>query len=226
MSFIVYTAITGNYDLLQDPPEEVCDGVKFVAFMENPIASRRWEIRPLEKVHDDPRRCARFYKLLSHYVLPEAEFSLWIDGSIDLIMPFSVTNLTDYLLDADLTTFEHSSRCCIYQEACECLKRSLDDSRVIYEQVQRYTQQGYPANLGLVEAGVLLRRHSDQIKAFNEVWWKEIQNGSRRDQLSFNYVAHQLRLRYNFFPNNIRKNGMFRPRPHGIAEAVSGAPHA
>ncbi|HMD55783.1 MAG TPA: glycosyltransferase domain-containing protein, partial [Phycisphaerae bacterium] len=140
MSLIVYTAITAGYDVLSDPPEETRVGAKFIAFTETPSASPCWEIRPLEQNLSDPKRRSAFYKMLSHRVFPDAQFSLWIDGSVDLIMPFSVTNLLDYLRDADLAIFEHSSRCCIYQEAVECIRRRRDDPHTIYKQVQRYTQ--------------------------------------------------------------------------------------
>ena len=218
MSLIVYTAITADYDVLSDPPEETRAGAKFIAFMETPSASQCWEIRPLELNHNDPKRRSIFYKMLPHRVFPDAQFSLWIDGSVDLIMPFSVTNLLDYLRDADLATFEHSSRYCIYQEAVECIRRRHDDPRRIYQQVRRYTQLGYPANMGLVEGGILLRRHSRQIEEFNEAWWEEFQSGSNRDQLSFNYVAHKLGLKFNVFPNSIRNNSLVRVRMHGNAE--------
>ena len=219
MGLIVYTAITDNYDVLNDPAEEVCAGAEFVAFVENSVVSRRWETRSLAQNDNDPKRRSGFYKILSHRVLPNAEFTLWIDGSIDLIMPFPITNLMDYLRDADLAIFEHSSRCCVYQEACEILRRHLDNPRTVYEQVMRYTRQGYPANMGLGANTVILRRHNKRIKAFNEAWWREIQNGSKRDQLSFNYVANKCGLKYNVFPNSLRRNSLFRPRPH-IGSAV------
>ena len=48
----------------------------------------------------------------------------------------------------------------------------------------------YPKNNGLWANGVLIRKHNDpDIIKMNEMWWQEIQNGSRRDQLSAPYVA-------------------------------------
>jgi len=38
----------------------------------------------------------------------------------------------------------------------------------------------------------------------NEAWWREIEAGSVRDQLSFNYCAWRLGFAYRTFPGNFR----------------------
>ncbi|MEO8602136.1 MAG: hypothetical protein ABI629_06140 [bacterium] len=60
----------------------------------------------------------------------------------------------------------------------------------------------------------MLRRHSDTVAAFNEAWWDEICRGSRRDQLSFDYTARKLGLRYGHLPGTIADNPLFQRRPH------------
>ena len=63
---------------------------------------------------------------------------------------------------------------------------------------------------GLVEAPVILRRHTAAIRALNEAWWAELVRGSRRDQLSFNYVAWKLGLSHAKFPLTLAtRNGLF-----------------
>ena len=77
------------------------------------------------------------------------------------------------------------------------------------------TIDGYPANAGLSECCVLLRRHTDAIKDFNEAWWEEIRRGSRRDQLSFDYVARRCGLKYRYFPGSVEQpNSLFRRDHH------------
>ena len=57
---------------------------------------------------------------------------------------------------------------------------------------------------------MILRRHTDAIRRLNEAWWNEIVRGSRRDQLSFNYVAWKLGLSYATFPLSLATgNGLF-----------------
>ena len=46
----------------------------------------------------------------------------------------------------------------------------------------------------------------DVIKAM-EMWWDEIENGSRRDQLSFNYAAWKTKTGFNWIKQDIRDDG-------------------
>lgn len=208
-STVIYTAITRNYDHLKEQPLK--PGVDFVAFLESPVVSKTWQYRAVHNEFSDSNRNAKIHKILSHRYFPDKLYSLWIDGSVTLDFPFSLERLIEiYLTDCDLAVFKHPERNCIYQEANVCIQRRLDDPDVIRQQIQRYTREGYPSNVGLVEATVLLRRHTEKVIEFNEAWWEEICKGSKRDQISFNYVARKLNLKYRYFPGNLRqKNYLF-----------------
>jgi GT2 family glycosyltransferase len=212
---VVYTAITNDYDAIKEQPL-TARNVDFVAFTESLVESTTWQTRPVHKLFNDPNRNAKIHKILPHVYFPDKEYSLWIDGSVVIDFTFPVSRLIEmYLQDCDLAVFEHPDRHCVYQEANACLVRKLDDPIIINNQVQRYTKEGYPANFGLAECSVLLRRHTDKIKQFNEAWWEEIKNGSKRDQISFNYVANKLNLKYNYFPGDLRrKNYLFIRNNH------------
>jgi hypothetical protein len=105
--------------------------------------------------------------------------------------------MIDQLLDhRDLAMFEHMQRNCVYQELEACVKLKKDAVRVMRDQVNRYRRSGYPHNNGLAETTAVLRRHSAQVRDFNERWWAEIASGSQRDQLSVDFVCWKLGLRY------------------------------
>jgi hypothetical protein len=214
MSLVVYTAITDGYDTLLDPPDSVIPGSDFVAYVESSGFSKIWSYKPLERKSADPCRDAKVFKILPHIIFPDAEYTLWIDGSIEFLMPFPVVDLLDYLAGSDMAIFEHPIRTCIYQEACECLRRRLDDPQIIFRQMFRYTREGYPSNQGLAEASVILRRNTKAMKQFNEQWWDEIDRGSKRDQLSFNYIAWRSRCKITFFPDDLVRGSLFRRLPH------------
>jgi hypothetical protein len=74
-------------------------------------------------------------------------------------------------------------------------------------QMERYRKESYPKNNGLCACTILLRRHNspDIIEAM-ENWWQEISNGSFRDQLSFNYIAHKCGLEYGIIPGHVYKS--------------------
>jgi TOD1/MUCI70, glycosyltransferase-like domain len=216
-SIVVYTAITARYDSLQELARAATTQAAFVVFLDEPSQSATWRVLPAHGGFADPNRNAKIHKILPHVHLPAAEYTLWIDGSVTFLEPDSIARLIDvHLADCDLAVFRHRTRTCVYQEASVCLQRRLDEPEVIWQQVCRYTQEGYPANAGLAECSVILRRHTPAVKAFNEAWWDEITRGSRRDQLSFGYVARKVGLRYGFLPGTISDNPWFRRGLHAV----------
>ncbi len=92
---------------------------------------------------------------------------------------------------------KHPTRSCIYDEFHACLDGQRDDRDTMLNQVQRYASAGYPANNGLVATGVMIRRNDKVVLAFCRAWLDELENGSIRDQLSFNYVAWSMGFKYD-----------------------------
>ena len=180
----VVTAITGGRDTLKQQGR--VEDADRIAFLDVEASCPGWTVRPACTASPDPVRNARNHKVLLHRWLPEAEYSLWIDGNVTLTCESRLSTLVErYLRDADLAVFRHRTRRCIYEEAAACIAKGKDDAAVIERQVERYREEGYPAFHGLAETSVVLRRHSREMKAFCELWWGEIARGSRRDQLSF-----------------------------------------
>ena len=128
----------------------------------------------------DQRRNAKIYKVLSH-LYDKDEYSVWVDGNIYLKHP--IEYFIKLLGDADIACFPHPERVDLYQEAMFCKMFNKDTTSVINKQVRRYK-----GITGLWACGVIIRRHTDEIKWRNEQWWAEICAGSMRDQISFPYV--------------------------------------
>ncbi len=215
--FTLYTAILDGYDTLKPQPAEALGGIEQVAFLDEATAkscqgsTRGWRIATMAPSHGDPHRAARLPKIKAHFALPNSAYSLWIDASIGIAAPFPLGRLVDlFLRDCDICVFRHYARHSIFEEAEACKAYGLDRADVIDAQVARYRSEGLPESAGLIEAPVILRRHTDSIRRLNEAWWDEILRGSRRDQLSFNYVAWKLGLRYATFPLSLAAgNGLF-----------------
>lgn len=217
---IIYTAITGQYDSLK--PHPAVGDVRFIAFLDD---HRRqsvegWEVRSLTLTSTDPVRCAKRYKILAHEVVPEADYSLWVDGSIRIREGFDWDALVDtYLSSHDLALFRHYCRGCAYVEAEVCVLRGLDNRDIIRRQMQGYLVDGYPRDNGLVEASVVLRRHTPSVEVVNTAWWREISIGSRRDQLSLNYVLWKLGVGYQALPGSLQANVFFERLPHQVSRS-------
>jgi len=195
MKIVVYTCITNDFDSIKEFPKQ--EGVDYICFTDKPVESKTWEIRQVEP-EEDSRRTARKYKLLTHRFLPNYDYSIWLDGTIT--PPKDVIKLIDCLKEADIGTFKHRDRDCLYKEAHICIEFRLDTESLILEQIDRYSREGYPENNGLVETRVLVRKHTPQVEKFNELWWKEVKEGSRRDQISFNYCIWKLGMKYVKIP--------------------------
>lgn len=184
----VYTSVVAGKDSLKDNQNTV--GAKFVAFTDKPYESPVWEIRESCREFTDPVRNAKKPKVLPHIYFPDAEYSLWIDGSVELKVPLDDL-IHKYLQNTDIAMFRHPYRNCLYDEALTCISLGLDNPTIIEEQVKRYMAEGFPTYAGLFEATIILRRHTNEMRVFNETWWDEIVWGSRRDQISLPYVLHK-----------------------------------
>ena len=59
--------------------------------------------------------------------------------------------------------------------------------------MKRYKDEGFPANYGLVQTNVMIRKHNEQYsKDLMEKWWEELKDYSHMDQLSFNYALWKI----------------------------------
>lgn len=180
----VYTAITGAYDELSEPliaPK----GVDFFVFTDTAVPDGSlWKQLDFDYFHKDPVRTARFVKAHPHLYFSDYDWSIWIDGNLSLNE--DPTRLVERVAaGVEFATWIHPLRSCIYDEAIECIRRQKDDPAEIKEQVERYRVQDYPEKAGLYETSVLIRKHSSaSVRNAMHFWWKEVDNGSKRDQLS------------------------------------------
>lgn len=189
--FVIFTAVTGGYDDLP-PPGYFPPDCDFVAFSDRPIEAEGWTVLPLNYQHPDPAKSARFVKLHPHLYFPDHEVSLWIDGNIRIVGDVGV--FVDALpSDRVMSTFVHPLRDCIYDEGMECLEFLKDDEAAVCQQLDLYRAQGAPDSIGLWETNVIVRRHNDErCIELMTAWWREVEDGSRRDQLSLPVVQRRL----------------------------------
>jgi len=225
MKGVIYTAIFGDYDHLCEP-EFRPEGWNFVCFTDNQnLTSETWDVRVVDAPHQDPTRSARMYKVLPHHFVNEYETSIWVDGNI--VVRGDVNDLVEtYLRESNIAIFDHEytkwdSRDCLYEEAemlidlTESGRRHKDDPGVMRAQIERYRAEGYPEHNGLISSMELVRRHNEEeVVDLMEGWWEEISNGSKRDQLSFNFVAWKQGTQLCWLPWDSRDNPYFKHVPH------------
>ena len=216
-SKIIYTTIFGGYDDVTKP--NLPTGWDWKCFSEeNSI--------PL---YTDNTRNAKKFKVLPHRYLQDYEYSIFIDGNMYVVG--NVDKLIEkYLSDSNIAFFDHNKnrmdpRDCIYDEYNAIMnlgkndpnQNFKDNPQVMYDQVKRYQDEGYPSHNGLITGMVILRRHNEKdcIRVMED-WWTEIKYGSKRDQLSFNYVAWKNNTKFNYMDGDSRNNEYFTrdTKPH------------
>ncbi len=216
-SKIIYTTIFGGYDDVTKP--NLPTGWDWKCFSEeNSI--------PL---YTDNTRNAKKFKVLPHRYLQDYEYSIFIDGNMYVVG--NIDELIEkYLSDSNIAFFDHNKnrmdpRDCIYDEYNAIMnlgkndpnQNFKDNPQVMYDQVKRYQDEGYPSHNGLITGMVILRRHNEKdcIRVMED-WWTEIKYGSKRDQLSFNYVAWKNNTKFNYMDGDSRNNEYFTrdTKPH------------
>ncbi len=214
MRKVVYTAVTDGYQV--HPVINGRDGWDFVCFAESDMACAGWTVVPIaaneivmddEFIANDKSKTTKRIKILPHLHLPGYDVSIWIDSSLQFKRHVDLDGLcADFERSpALLRVRAHPYRRCIYREAEEIVKCNLDTRHSVDRVIAKYRGEGFPENFGLAEANYLLRKHNaDSMIAFSEAWWHHVQNLSRRDQLSFNYVLWKNPIAVEFIDDWVR----------------------
>ena len=210
---VIYTCITGNYDRLLTP-KHITKDFDYVCFTDNgSIKSDFWDIRPLPKETEGLSQVKkqRFVKINPHLLLSEYDISIWVDGNVTL--KGDLNKFVNGVITSDCSVYvpKHPQRDCIYAEANVVVKMGKDKSEITKPQMDRYKKEGFPEKYGLLQSNIMLRKHnnSDCIKLMED-WFKEVKNGSHRDQLSFNYTSWKnIDVKVIYLDKNIYKSEFF-----------------
>ena len=204
--FVIYTAIVGAYDdVIQ--PLVVDNDFDYVLFSDC-IKEKKvgvWNVRPIDYTNPTQTKIARYVKTHPHTLLPEYECSVWIDASVIIKSDYLYNRVKSLYADkVAISSLKHPDRDCIYDEAVAVVMYNFESEEMVLKWVNYLHKNHYPEHNGLCETRVLYRSQSEALSRFNEQWWKYIEDYSRRDQLSFNFVlwAQQLKC-MNFFGDDI-----------------------
>lgn len=220
---VVYTAIIGgDYDQLLQPLA-IRDDVSYICYVKKgsniPSKNGVWEIRELDFSNKDNTRIARYAKMHPHVLLKEYDYSLWIDGNIQIASD-DVYNILDNKIKQGvlLSSMSHPHVDCCYDDAYICIASHKDKAWKIIAQIIYLKLHGFPKNFGLYETNVFYRKHSSpRIIQFNELWWKILSKLSRRDQLGCTYAMWKTGLPMDYFlekGKNARNSSLFSYTKH------------
>ena len=195
---VVYSAITGNYDVVKEP-KYVNPNLDYILFTNNPdIKSDTWKgVQVSNEEQLDNVRLARKIKIMGHLYLSGYDYSIWVDGKLEI-----TDDLEKYVLENRKTKpilcMNHYYNDCVYVEKEACCSLGKDDPIIMEKQILRYREEGYPEHNGMIDSCFLVREvNNPDVKQLMETWWSEVLHGSRRDQLSFNYACWKNEMLYD-----------------------------
>ena len=204
---VVYTVLTGGYDRLQQPRVSP-PGWDFVCFTDGPAGRDGvWELRPIP-YQDTPVMMARWAKLHPHLLLPEYEFSVFMDANLRIEEADFYTILEEardgnsallklpWAVFAPYAALSHPERDCVWEELRYCYLKDKLRTRFAIRWHRYLRQMAMPRHAGLAETNVLVRvHHQPDVVALDQRWWELIQlSGGSRDQLAFTPALVQLGL--------------------------------
>lgn len=202
---VVYTAIQGDYDELNDPLFTDPD-ITYVCFTDNKnMKSNIWNIEYTGTVPDNALGI-RKYKVLPHLYFKDFNTSIWVDGNL-LIKKDLRQFAKIYGKGSDFLCFPHEQRRCIYDEGIEVMRIHKAPKSITIQQMAYYLQEHYPEDNGLLWCGFMIRNHNNPkiIKIMQE-WWEQINRFSKRDQISLPYVLYKNHYHYDLCDLNLYDN--------------------
>ncbi|KAL4626820.1 hypothetical protein ACB092_05G124800 [Castanea dentata] len=225
---VVASAIFGNFDDINQPrnvsdysKETVC----FYMFIDEETEAymkKTGTLGPSKKVgvwrvvvvhnlpYEDGRRTGKIPKLLVHRMFPNARFSLWIDGKLELVVdPYQILERFLWRKNATFAISRHYKRFDVFMEAEANKAAKKYDNASIDFQIDFYKNEGLtpyseaklPITSDVPEGCVIVREHVPLSNLFTCLWFNEVDRFTSRDQISFSIVRDKIMAKVNWSIN-------------------------
>jgi hypothetical protein len=212
---VIYTTLFGNYDILKNQPN--FNKVQYICFSDRTIRNcHNWKISVNPEICPNlsPVMRAKYFKLHPFEYFPDADYSIYIDASIQIANIDFIQSLLSYVTDNGMAAYIHPKRKCIFEEKRRLLSLNEYKQLPIEEQLKSYQTEGMPLNYGLWAGGILIRKNNDNAKMICSLWWNEIIKWSYRDQISLPYVLWKNKLKIDTITLRQYANNLFKIHPH------------
>ena len=191
MKVVVYIAILNGYDKLRNHVDLPYDFIAYIDDKSIVPANTNWQIRdiPEEIAELSMFDQLHYLKHMPHKLFPDYDISVWEDGKV------SINKNIQYLLDLDyednkFLSNKHPERQCIYDEIniLRCYK--WEKKSICDELEQKYKQEGFPKDYGLINCCMIIRRHNDPyvIEIMEETTALLKKYGIARPELVITYI--------------------------------------
>lgn len=185
---VVYSCVTHGYDAVAPAPVSRC---RFILFHDGTVTvPAGWQGVALQVPGIHGVHLNRYAKMLPHRLPFEAERSLYIDGNVTL-RGDPGHEIARVLNAHDFGAYAHPARRCAYDELRELLRLGFAHPAAAWRHRRFFDSIGLPRGAGLMEAGILFRRHKEErVKLLDETWWQFWQHGLMRDQPLLQAASH------------------------------------
>ncbi|KAJ7946985.1 Inner membrane protein oxaA [Quillaja saponaria] len=249
---VVASAIFGNFDEINQPrnisdyaKETVC----FYMFIDEETESYMktsgtlgsgkkigmWRIVVVHNLpYPDARRTGKIPKLLLHRMFPNARYSLWIDGKLELVVdPYQVLERFLWRKNATFAISKHYRRFDVFMEAEANKAAGKYDNASIDLQVEFYKNEGLtpyseaklPILSDVPEGCVVIKEHVPLSNLFTCLWFNEVDRFTSRDQISFSTVRDKIRSKVdwkiNMFLDCERRNFVVQKYHRDVLEHLA-----
>ncbi|KAK7246505.1 hypothetical protein RIF29_41374 [Crotalaria pallida] len=223
---VVASAIFGNFDEINEPSNISDYSRKTVCFLmfvdeitEEYLRSSGkmgitrkiglWRIVTARNIpYTDARRTGKIPKLLLHRMAPNARYSIWLDGKLELVVdPYQILERFLWRNNATFAISKHYKRFDVFTEAeankaaGKYANASIDFQIEFYknEGMTPYSEAKLPRIISDVPEGcVIVREHVPISNLFTCLWYNEVDRFTSRDQISFAIVRDKLLSRVDF----------------------------
>lgn len=218
IDLVIYTVLTGDKESLGNPLENVVDcdtdlNLKFICFTDNKnLQSDVYEIRFLEDGYLPDDKMSRRPKALPHEYLPEWDWSLYIDNIVKFkrlprLADINLASETGFILH------RHATRKTPEEEAEVLVYIGYENESILEKQLDFYGQKApfnQDDNFGTCTL-MMRRHHQADIKYFGRIWWENILNFSKRDQISFEFSKKMSGIKVSFYDRLIDESDLVYP---------------
>ena len=184
MTFALITGIFGGYDTLKplDPSLEIDEAI---CVTDDPkLTAEGWRT-VVEEPRGRPIIQAKRPKMMP-WLYTDHEFSMWIDGAMQLV---STPPIQEATKATGLAAFTHHHGRKHWADEAEFSAGLARYAHLPFSrQVRLYKSLG--VGPGLWACGILLRRHTEMVRVHGETWLSEVLNWGEQDQISFPYACH------------------------------------